>query len=406
MKVLLWATSLQADILGLAYRLDRSPRAELLVVSEHARRFSESPIGRRRPLTAPLVDRGASDVERVVAAFRPDVVVCDNHFPHFAAAPRVCAMWHGLGWKARPAKELSRFYANVERLTGEDPRRDNPRFLAQCYHERDRRWRVDEWGLARERCAVIGSCFADLLGSEPPYAKAELEGEYGLDFSRKTVLVNVTWHYGRIFPGSWQPRWFGHSPFDADIRFLQELFARVHELGANVLFCLHDRKRYEPPYLDALHALSRRFEGRVALRHKDEHPDNWADLLVADAMLSNLSSFTTFFYQLGRPSVHLCPPAGTRKLHAARYSSSGLHVRRSDGSDFWMNDPHDNGGLSAENADAALEAVTRALAEPDCCRERSRDWLAAHVAAPPESAAARFEAELERLASDRAGTEA
>lgn len=400
MKVLLWATSLQADILGLALRLDNSPQCELLIVTEHPQNYSASLFARKRPLCAQILDRHDPDVKSAVSRFRPDIVVCDNHFPAFEAAPRVCAMWHGLGWKARPSSELSTFYKHVARLTGTDPRAPNPRFLAQCYHERDRQWRVQRWGLRPEQCSVIGSCFADLLKGESPYSKAELQAEYGLDLSRKTLLVNITWHYGRIFPGTWQPKWFRRSPVDADLAFVRQLFGRADDEGANVLFCLHDRKRYEPHYLSALHALAAEYGRRVCVRHKDEHPDNFADLCVADAMISNLSSFTTFFYHQGKPTIHVCPPASKPGFTSARYSSSGLHVRRpSSDEPVWMNDPHDNGGLSAENAEEALDAVSTALREPDCCKEKSRAWLAEHVASPEESAAARFESELERLAS-------
>ena len=246
---------------------------------------------------------------------------------------------------------------------------------------------------------VTGSCFADLLRVGVPYSKAELERAYSLDLSKKTLLVNITWHYGRIFPGSWRPRWFGTSPFADDLEFLRRLFRRVRDHGANVLLCLHDRKRYEPRYMEALHRLAREHGPGVTLRHKDEHPDNWADLVVADAMISNLSSFATFFYHLGKPSVHICPPAGTREVHGARYSSSGLRRRPRDAATLaWMNDPKDNGGLSAETAEQALDAVSTALTDPECCRERAAQWLAAHVASPAESASARFESELERFA--------
>ena len=400
MKILLWATTLQADILGLAYRLDKRPASELLIVTEHLASFRRSLIARRRPLNAPLLDRGDPNVQAAVARFRPDVVVCDNHFPAFAAAPRVCTMWHGLGWKARPANELGTFYAHVERLTGADPRRPNPRFLAQCYHERDREWRVNAWQLHAQQCAVIGSCFSDLLRSEAPYSRAELASEYGFDPGRKTLLVNITWHYGRIFPGSYQPSWFGRSAFDADLAFLRQVFARAHDHGANVLFCLHDRKRYEARYLAALHELARDYGPSVCLRHKDEDPDNWAALVSADAMIGNLSSLTTFFYHLGKPAVHLCPPATALELHLMQYKSSSLRAqhRRASDSAIWMNDPHDNGGLTAENAEQALDAVSQVLTNPDSCREKARAWLAAHVSEPPESASARFEQELERLA--------
>jgi hypothetical protein len=44
-----------------------------------------------------------------------------------------------------------------------------------------------------------------------------------------------------------------------------------------------------------------------------------------------------------------------------------------------MNQPEDNGGLTAYDAGEALAAVDRALTEPDCCRDRARLWLENHV---------------------------
>lgn len=399
MKVLLWATTLQADILALALHLDTSPDCQLLIVAEHARAFLNAPIARLRPLSAPILDRDEPRVRDAVAQFGPDVVVCDNHFPPWGAAPRVCAMWHGLGWKARPSDELSTFYRHVERLTGGDARQSNPRFIAQCYHARDRAWRIGDWKLHPDNCHVSGSCFADLLRGPAPYSRTALEPEYRLDLSRKTLLVNVTWHYGRIFPGTWQPKRLGRSPFDADLAFLEQVFARAREHRANVLFCLHDRKRYEPHYLAALHQLAERFGEGLCLRHKDEHPDNWADLWIADAMLSNLSSFTTFFYHFGRPAVHLCPPPGDAGVRFAQYSFLGVGARRrASTSPPWMNDPRDNGGLSASTDAEALAAIDRALTEPDCCRDSARRWLEEHVAAPEPSASACLRQRLEQLA--------
>lgn len=398
MRVLLWATTFQADILALALHLDARPDCSLLVVTEHAAEYARSPVARARPISAPVLDRHAAEAAAAVRQFGADIVVCDNHFPPFKAAPRVCALWHGLGWKARPSGELPAFYGHVRRLTGVDPRAANPRFMAQCYHARDCAWRTREWQLEPASCRVTGSCFADLLRGEAPYSKPALEDEYRLDLSRQTVLVNVTWHYGRIFPGSWQPKLLGSSPFDDDVAFLRQLFGRVREHGANVLFCLHDRKRYEARYLAALHELATEFAGSISLRHKDEHPDNWADLWVADVMLSNLSSFSTFIYHYDKPVVHLCPPSSDDDVSFAQYSWRGLHPRRrKSAAPRWMNDPRDNGGLTAVTANEALAAIDRALEDPGCCRERARRWLMDHVAFPEPSASVCLASELERL---------
>ena len=291
MRVLLWVSTLQTDILALALHLDAQPDCALLIAVEGRDAYLAEPIARARPIAARLLERSDDATRAAVLAFQPDVVVCDNHFPGFPAAPRVVHLWHGLGWKATSAHNLKVRLRHIAHLTGGDPRRPNPRFVAQCYHERDRSWRIDNWGLAPENCQVVGSCFSDLL-LHPPYTREALAPSYRLDLARPTLPLNLTWHYGRIFPGSWQPALFGRSPMETDLAFIRSVFARASAQGWNVLMCLHDRWRYEPAYLDALRREAARFP-HVALKHKNERPDNLADLVVADAFVTNLSSFVT-----------------------------------------------------------------------------------------------------------------
>jgi hypothetical protein len=397
MRVLVWATTLQADILALAQHLDQRPDTELLVATEGLEAWLNEPMARVRPFRAPMLDRRAPDTPANAMAFRADVVVCDNHFPEFPAAPRLCFLWHGLGWKAKDAKDLEVNVGHIERLTGASPRNPNPCFLAQCYHDRDRDWRVERWGFAPGNCEVTGSCFSDLILA-PPYTRAELAPSYRIDVVRRpTLVLNLGWHYGRIFPGSWQPRLFGRSPMAADLAFVRSLFERARARGANVLFCLHDRWRYEPAYLEALGREAARFP-EVELKHKDERPDNLADLLVADAWVSNLSSFVTFFYHLGKPSVHLCPRPGA-EVRYSRVTRFGLRARRADRETEWMNQPEDNGGLTACDAEEAEARIEQALTEPDCCRVRARDWLARHVARSDGQASRRLGDAIARLSA-------
>ncbi|MDD5308024.1 MAG: hypothetical protein PHU25_11940 [Deltaproteobacteria bacterium] len=399
MRVLLWASTLQADILALALHLDQRPGCQLLVALQGLHAYLRDPINQVRPISSRMVERTAPDIAAVVAAFRPDIVVCDNHFPEFAAAPRVCLMWHGLGWKSCPDHDVAVRFKHVRRLTGVDPRVENPRLIAQCYHERDRAWRIDDWGMAPENCEVVGSCFSDLLLA-PPYTREDLIRFYHVDITaRPTLLVNLTWHYGRIFPGSWKPTRFRRSPMDEDLTFFRSVLARAADHRANALVCLHDSWRYEAPFRAALYREAGRFR-HVEMKHKDEHPDNLADLLVSDAMVSNLSSFVTFFYHLGRSSVHLCPSPG-RKVHFMRQTSRGPRAGSAGSGTKWMNPPEDNGGLTAFDAESALAAIDEALTKPDCCRERARDWLDRHIHAPDGRTARRMADALERQTIER-----
>jgi hypothetical protein len=377
MRVLLWISTLQADILALALHLDGRSDVDLLIATDGLAQFQAEPMARARPITAPMLERSAPGARDAVTRFKADVVVCDNHFPEFPAAPRVVHLWHGLGWKATPPGDIATRLGHIERLSGGDPRRPNANFLAQCYHQRDRDWRTESWGVARENCRIVGSCFSDLLVA-PPYSREDLAPHYRIPVGRRpTLLVSFTWHYGRVFPGSWQPRLFGRSPMDADLAFLGDIAARASDHGASVLLCLHDRWRYEAAYLEALHREAARFP-QVEIKHKNEHPDNLADLVVADAMITNLSSFITYFYHSGRPTVHLAPRPG-EAMTVGRMKRGSLRAVKADQDGLWMNDPEDNGGFTAYDAEGALAAISRALTEPESCAARAKAWLQSHM---------------------------
>lgn len=397
MRVLVWATTLQADVLALALHLDARADTQLLVVAKGVEALRHEPITRVRPLRAPILARDDPSTGARVRDFRPDVAVFDNHLPPDPFAPRLCSMWHGLGWKARPVRDLKDFYRGVARLTGADPREPNPRFMAQCYGEPDRKWRIEQWGLDPDACRVTGMAYTDLLLA-PPYDRAALADHYpGLDIGgRPTVLMSFTWHYGRIFPGTWRPGLLRRGDSSADLAFLRDVVALVHDEGGQVLLCLHDRHRYEAGYLDAIHRLASGWD-RVHIKHKSDHPDNLADLVVADAMLTNLSSFVTCFYVFGRPSVHIVP-ATDEQVRFAQLRRRGVKARSEDGSTHrWMNAPEDNGGLTASTADGVLDAMRRAMHEPECCRERSETWLREHVDGIDGRSAARFGDALARF---------
>lgn len=111
-------------------------------------------------------------------------------------------------------------------------------------------------------------------------------------------------------------------------------------------------------------------------------------------MISNLSSFIAYFYVTGRPSIHLCPPP-TR--HAVRFATLsgpfGVRYDRDVDARF-MREPEENGGLSVYDRPGLTAAVGRALADPDCCRVRSRDWMHRYVHKPDGATSARLVAML------------
>lgn len=389
-RVIVWATHLQTDILALTAHLDTCADVELLVVTADTAAFRREPIARALGLRARLIDRNDPRTARRVRAFRADVAVADNHVPPKGTAPRLFYMWHGLGWKARGKLDLATFYLQVRRLTGTDPRRANPRFLAQCYGPVDRDWRIADWELPRAACVETGMAFAAML-RDPPYELATFGAHYGIDVARrKTVLLSITWHSGGIFGG-------GHG----DGAFVRDLLAAVRERGANLLICLHDRHRYPAPLLAELEAVATQPD--CELRFKSDHPDNLSDLLMADVMVSNLSSFLTYFYVLRRPAIHIVPDPAARLDRVTMLFSRFRLQRRVRSDAAWMIDPADTGGPRASDPHAAIAATLAALDDPAPGAAAAGRWLERHIPRLDGRASARIKQVLVALCRGGSG---
>lgn len=395
-RILIWATHLQTDILALTAHLDRCDDVELLIVTPNAAAFRRDLFHRLRPFAAPLIDRNDRDMPARVRAFRADVAIADNHIPPKGYAPRLFYMWHGLGWKARSKLDLRVFYHQVRRLTRYDPRKPNPRFRAQCYGPTDRAWRIGNWGLPESACVEIGMTFSDLI-LDPPYDRAEIAKALRIDImNRPTIALAITWHSGGIFAA--EPARDAGIP-DADFDFLSEMVALAGRRGANLLICLHDRHRYFPKFIAMVEALAQD-NAFVALRFKNEHPDNIVDLLAADVMISNYSSFISYFYLLGRPAIHLLPASGGDRVSRLALLFSRFPIRRRIAAqEAWMLDPQDNGGLVVSNSRDAVAAAEAVLgpAKIHQPNDAARLWLAKHVRGIDGHTAERFKAEVEKL---------
>jgi hypothetical protein len=68
MRILLWATTLQADILSLALSLDQCDGIELMVVAEGLSAYLRQPIAAVRPTRAAMHDRSGRDTRRAPTA--------------------------------------------------------------------------------------------------------------------------------------------------------------------------------------------------------------------------------------------------------------------------------------------------------------------------------------------------
>ena len=409
-RVLIWATHLQTDILALASYLDSCPDIALLVVVPKLEAFLGEPFAQARRFAAQLLDRDDPQTAERVRAFAADVAVADNHVPPRGSAPRLFYMWHGMGWKARGALDLKVFYSQVKRMIGSDPRVPGANFMAQCYGPSDFAWRVNDWQLPASSCAQIGMTFSDMLRA-PPYDKAAIASRYKIDvLGRKTVLLSITWHYGGIFATPPTPRRAlqglagRRPPREVDMDFLERMAATVRGRGANLLICMHDRKRYDGEFIEAVLRLAAEHP-HVEVRFKDEHPDNLSDLLVADVMVSNLSSFLAYYYALGRPAVHILPVTPDAAVIERRimvFSRFRLRAWKSTGS-AWMLDPRDIGGPAAIDGEEAIAAVVAGLDDPALGRAERESWLQRHVAPMDGHTARRFKERIEWFCASSAG---
>ena len=383
MRTLIWASALQADILALALQLDQDPEQEVLIAATGIAAYQTQLIAQKRPFQCEIIERSdeSTCIERVLA-FDADVCVVDNHFPKQRLAKATCKMWHGLGWKA--PDRMDTYFDSVEMLTGLRPDVPNPRFMAMCYGPHDKQFRIDGMHIHKDNCSIVGMPMADLI-VRPPYDRHELAPRYKIDvLGQQTVLINFTWHYGSITshggPGFWQKLFKSSKPNKSDAAFLDQICQAVITAGANVLFCMHDRKRYEATYLEIFERLKQRYQQNIQIKFKDEHPDNLSDLLVSDVMVSNLSSFITFFYHTGKPTVHLSPvKEGQRAVQYARASRKGVRYKKRGLDQAFMMEPSDNGGFTAYNREQCIEQILQGLANPNSCSERIQAYLKAKL---------------------------
>jgi hypothetical protein len=367
-RICIWATALQANILALTHALADSQEVELLIAVLNVEEFLREPIQQCKPLSCRILERTRWQTAFAVRRFRADLAIVDDQLPRSAIAPRLMYLWHGLGmWKVKPRGEISSFVEHVRPHVG-DVTRANPRFLAQSYGPTTYTWWIREWGFAPECCKQLGMAYSDWLLT-PPYSRAYARQAIGLpERSGPTVLLSLSWHYGSRF-GLW-----------GDLADIAALVAKTIEpLNGQVLLCLHYRGFYDPAALERLYTLVREREN-IFLRHKDQHPDNLADLLAADLMISNYSSFLGFFYVTGKPAIHLDPKNADGSMpQVASYMTGKREMHTISEQDVWLDSFDHHGGLAVKTPTELVQVISTALADPTCCRERSRQFLEEHV---------------------------
>lgn len=381
MKILVWATTFGADLWSLTRYLAARDDLDVRVILPGKRGFLAEGVARLLPVEAPLIQRrpwhelaaigpglGASRHAALSATrFRPDVTILDNRVPLRAPSKKGFVLWHGFGWKGPNDRQEFRVLHGQLRACFGEPLAPNPNFRWSCFGPWDLEHRTEVSGFAPENCRMVGACSHDDL--RVPLEKARAQPYYPFDLRKPTVLIAPTWHYGEVF---------AHWGKDAEI--FERLLTHLGRRGANVILRLHDSFRFEPPYRAFLDGLARR-HAHVLLKYKDQHPDNYLDMQVSDALVTNYSSIANLFYATGRPTVHVYPVRDADEAFTWRtYTLLGVRKQQVQNARFiWKLPPEDHGGLLARDVEQLFAGVDQALDDPSCCRTTTQAFLDRHM---------------------------
>lgn len=371
-RVCLWATTLQANIWSLSKYLAEHDRFEVVVVTEDAKKWHTEPIAQVIPPTYTVMEKNDPDTLRYLQTdFKPLVTVVDNHYPPKKLSPFLINVWHGFGWKGpEDRKAFNTVFKNVKKLTGISADTPNPYFRFVCGGNTNFEYRIHVTGFAPENVLPLGQAFTDDIVNNQ-IRKEDIQRFYPDIFAnRKVCLFAPTWHFGRIF-----------AHLGDDIEILENIFKKLDELDCALILRMHDRKRFEPEYLEALETLARKHP-LVMLKYKDTDRDNLLDMCISDIMMSNYSSILTFFYGTFRPSIHIYPVNKNFETSYYRVWKNGaVRVEKAPEENYiWSLDPVENGGLVAHSVADIEASIENAVSDSDCCREKSSAFLAKHTA--------------------------
>lgn len=368
MRILVWATTFGADLWSFTKYLDQRPDTEVKVVMNRPGTFMKQGVARLFPLQAEFIRRRSYHHVLGAPLFRPDVTIMDNRTPLLRTSPKAMMLWHGFGWKGpNDEKELWWLHSSLRRTWG-DVRRPNDRFRWQCFGPWDFEHRTQVSNIHPDNCRILGAASHDDL--REPLDRRLAQPFYPFDVvNRKTVLIAPTWHYGEVF---------AHWGSDADL--FERLLTRLDAHDVNVILRLHDSYRFDKDYRAFLDALAARHD-HVQLKYKDEAPDNYLDLQVADVLITNYSSIANLFYATLRPTIHVYPVrSADEEFMWRQYTIAGMRTKTIDRAHYiWKMPPEENGGLLARSFDTLLDQVDQALEDPACCREQAQTFLDEHM---------------------------
>lgn len=367
-RILVWATTFGADLWSLVRWLDQRDDVELRVILDDPELFARQPVARLYPLRCPLIKRRKWHGSVGLVGFRPDVTILDNWVPARATSKAGFVLWHGFGWKGpNDREEFATLHRQLARCWG-DPLAPNPRFRWSCFGPSDFTHRTTVSGFAPENCSIVGAASHDDLIR--PFDRTRVAKDYPFDVvNEKTVLFAPTWHYGEVF-----------AHWGSDRELLDAFVGRVHERGANLVFRLHDKFRFAPEYVALLEGMARRW-GNVKLEFKNEAPDNFVTMQIADVLVTNFSSIANLFYATRRPTIHAYPVRSEDEAFTWRtFGKKGTTTHTVSSVRYvWKFPPEQNGGLLARSFADVLTQLDQALEDPDCCRERADAFLNEHM---------------------------
>ena len=391
MNVLVWATTFGADLWSFTKYLDRRPGVEVTVVMDDPERFRAQGVHDLFPLDATLVQRRFWHHVVGVPGVDADVTIMDNRTPFFRTSPNGLILWHGFGWKGPDSEEDLWWLHRSLRRTWGDIREPNPNLYWQCFGPWDKKHRTEVSGVHPDNALLLGAASHDDL--REPMDRARAQPYYPFDVAdTPTVLIAPTWHYGEVFE---------HWGTDADL--FDRLLRHIGRRGANAILRLHDSYRFDRAYRDLLNDLAARHE-HVMLKFKDQHPDNYLDLQVADALITNYSSIANLFYATGRPTIHVYPVADADEAFMSRtYTLAGVLESEVESARYiWKLPPEEHGGLLAHDFDQLLAQVDQALDDPDCCRDAAQDFVDEHMLGADGQNCERIWQAVQALANDQA----
>ncbi len=368
MKILIYATTFGADLLSFTKYLTEETDSEVKVLLEDVEKFKAEGIFDFWDLDIELYSTNNITLLRGIKGFSPDVTIMDNNIPLRKLSPKALILWHGYGWKGPNDEEEFKWIHRNIRLTWGNMKESNPDIKWQCFGPVDFEHRSKVSGFHPDNCIQLGSASHDYLQEDVP--KEKLQPYYPFDVvNRKTVLIAPTWHYGEVF-----------SHWGEEDELFNTLLTELDERNVNVILRLHDSFRFEHHYLEFLQNLETKYRN-VHLKFKDEHPDNFLDLQVADLLVTNFSSIANLFYATKRPTVHVYPVKDKDESFMwLNKTLFGIRKKKVDSIKFiWKYPPEDNGGMLARDFETMMEQIVTGLENPDCCKENAQEYLDKHM---------------------------